>query len=282
MQQTKEKLNLEATLPAISSWLEKYKNICTFARLRKQAIKLYKSKNIIFRKQLQHQQVYLFQIHKAKLELLFKEDENKKFLQIKEYLHKIPTENFPHHVFSKEMLAERGIEAETSDKEQKISQLKMETLPTIKIEKQNQANQLANISLKTANDNKQRHQAIQSFMLINDSTTIATEVPVYLTNDDIEYFRQRNFSINLENYRTPVIGHIDLLQIRNGFINILDYKPNANKIEAIQQLTLYALALASRTKLALRDFKCSWFDEENYYEFFPLHTVYERKNPKIS
>ena len=104
LQQTKEKLNLQATLPTISSWLNKYKEICTFHRLRKQAIRLYKPKNIIFKKPLKHQQVYLFQIHKAKLELLFKEEQNKKFLPIKEYLHKIPTENFPHHISSKELL----------------------------------------------------------------------------------------------------------------------------------------------------------------------------------
>ncbi len=256
LQQTKEKLNLEATLPAISSWLNKYKEICTFARLRKQSTRLYSPKNIIFRKPLLHQQIYLFQFHKAKLELLSKEEENKKFLPIKEYLQKIPTEKFPHHIFGKELLAERGIESELNSNEQRISQLKLETLPAIKIEKQNQANKLAQIALKTANDNKQRHQAIQNFMLINDSTTIATEIPIYLTNDDIEYFKARDFSINLENYRTPIIGHIDLLQIRNGFISILDYKPNANKTEAVKQLTLYALALASRTKLALRDFKC--------------------------
>ena len=268
---------IKLSISTISSWLGKYKEICTFARLRKQAIKLYKPKNMIFKKPLQHQQIYVFQFHKAKLELLFNEEQNKESMPIKEYLLKIPTEIFPHHIFSKELLAERGIEAETDGKEQRISQLKLEALPTIKIEKNNHANQLAEISLKISIENKQRHQAIQSFMLINDSATIATEIPVYLTNDDIEYFKARNFSINLENYRTPIIGHIDLLQIRNGFINILDYKPNANKTEAVQQLTLYALALASRTKLALKNFKCAWFDESNYYEFFPLHVVYEKQ-----
>ena len=273
--QARQKLKIPVS--TISSWLSKYKEICTFSRLRKHAKKLYRPKNIIFKKPLQHQQVYLFQIHKAKLEILFKEEENKKFLPIKEYLNKIPAETFPHHIFSKELLAERGIELEPTSKEQRISQLKLETLPAIKLEKHNQANKLAELALQASNDNKQRHQSIQSFMLINDSTTIAAEVPVYLTNDDIEYFRHRNFSINLQNYRTPIIGHIDLLQIRNGFINILDYKPDANKTEAVQQLTLYALALASRTKLALRDFKCAWFDQNNYFEFFPLHAVYEKK-----
>ena len=277
LQETKEKLNLDATLPAISSWLNKYKEICTFHRLRKQAIKLYKPKNIIFKKPLKHQQVYLFQIHKAKLELLSKEEENKKFLPIKEYLSKIPTEEFPHHIFSKELLAERGIEVKIdSSAEQRISQLKLETLPTIKIEKNNHANKLAELSLKTSSNNNQRHQAIQNFMLVNDSTTIAVEVPVYLTKDDIKYFKDRKFKIDLENYATPITGHIDILQIRNGLLHILDYKPDADKINPVEQLTIYALALASRTKLALRDFKCAWFDENSYFEFFPLHAVYEK------
>jgi hypothetical protein len=39
-------------------------------------------------------------------------------------------------------------------------------------------------------------------------------------------------------------------------------------------LKIYALALASRTKLAVKDFKAAWFDEKAYYEFFPLHAVY--------
>jgi hypothetical protein len=42
---------------------------------------------------------------------------------------------------------------------------------------------------------------------------------------------------------------------------------------ALRLLTIYTLALASRTKLAVRDFKCAWFDDKNYCEFFPLHAV---------
>ena len=131
-------------------------------------------------------------------------------------------------------------------------------------------------------------------LLINDSETIATEIPIYLTNDDIKYFQKRKFKINLVNHATPITGHIDILQIRNGLIHILDYKPKTEKINPVEQLMIYALALASRTKLALSDFKCAWFhknqrflghkkspisscDENNYCEFFPLHVVYEKR-----
>ncbi|MEM5820528.1 MAG: PD-(D/E)XK nuclease family protein [Candidatus Aenigmatarchaeota archaeon] len=82
------------------------------------------------------------------------------------------------------------------------------------------------------------------------------EISVYLLNDDIKYFKKQRIYF-FENYRTPITGHIDILQIRNGLIHILDYKPNAEKVNAINQLTIYALALASRTKLAVKDFKCA-------------------------
>jgi hypothetical protein len=35
------------------------------------------------------------------------------------------------------------------------------------------------------------------------------------------------------------------------------------------------LALSRLTGLRLYDFKCAWFDEDNYFEFFPLHVVYK-------
>ena len=40
---------------------------------------------------------------------------------------------------------------------------------------------------------------------------------------------------------------------------------------------IYALALSRRTGLRLLDFKCAWFDDANYYEFYPLHVVHKRK-----
>lgn len=35
-------------------------------------------------------------------------------------------------------------------------------------------------------------------------------------------------------------GHIDLVQVRNGQIHLLDYKPHAKKEKPIEQLTWYA------------------------------------------
>ncbi len=111
------------------------------------------------------------------------------------------------------------------------------------------------------------------FMLINDSVTVAVEVPVFLTKEDIEYYRGRGFKLAFE--ADAITGHIDFLQIRNGHVHILDYKPEAREEKhAHVQLTIYAVALARRTNLPLKLFKCAWFYERNYFEFFPLTGVY--------
>ena len=66
-------------------------------------------------------------------------------------------------------------------------------------------------------------------------------------------------------------------RIRNGRIHILDYKPHAVRDKPITQLMIYALALSRRTGLRLYDFVCAWFDERNYFEFYPLHVVHKRR-----
>jgi ATP-dependent exoDNAse (exonuclease V) beta subunit len=73
-------------------------------------------------------------------------------------------------------------------------------------------------------------------------------------------------------------GHIDIVQIRNGQVHILDYKPDAKHVKPIEQLMIYALALARRSHMLLYHFRCAWFDDRNYYEFYPLHVV--RKNTR--
>lgn len=92
------------------------------------------------------------------------------------------------------------------------------------------------------------------------------------TDDDANSLRE----IDSGEIPKLITGHIDFLQIRNGAIHILDYKGCAAKERPIEQLTLYALALSRLTGLRLFHFKCAWFDENDYFEFFPLHVVYKR------
>ncbi len=252
----------------ISEWVNEHKTTCTFARLRKQSIKDYSPKNIIHQQTLSHIQPYTFKYHKAKLEILTKE--NPKFSALKSYIEKVNSNNFPHHIFT--------YNKEENQNNQRASQLKFNHLEITTLSKNNFACKLASLALNLAKNNNDGHQAIQNFFLLNDSTTIATEIPIYLTNWDAGYYKnQRGFIFPLNNYTTPITGHIDILQIRNGLIHILDYKPEADKIRPIEQLTIYALALSRKLNLPLYYFKAAWFDENSYFEFFPLHAVYEKQ-----
>jgi hypothetical protein len=124
--------------------------------------------------------------------------------------------------------------------------------------------------------NKRWHDELQRFMVENDSVTVAVEVPVYLTPEDLTHMQaELGFDIPIAADTTRT-GHIDVLQIRNGAIHILDYKPNAAKEKPITLLMVHALALSRRTDLRLYDFTCAWFDDQNYFEFYPLHVVHKK------
>jgi len=319
--------NLEASAKLINSrfktnitsknvqlWVKEFASQLPFSKLRKEAINLHNPKNIIHKQTLNHLQPYTFKYHKAKLYLIFhSRPYNNEFHNIahfcetlKNYLEKISTKEFPHHIFTYNKnnivsataiaknndglvsmknnylsISVRGNVSETDvakNNNQRASQIKFNHLEIKKLQKNNFACKMAELALNLAISNKERHNAIRDFFLINDSTTIAAEVPVYLTNWDVNYYKnQKGFTLNLSSYTTPITGHIDILQIRNGLLHILDYKPEADKQNPIEQLTIYALSLSRKLKLPLYYFKCAWFDEDNYYEFFPLHAVYEKK-----
>lgn len=76
-----------------------------------------------------------------------------------------------------------------------------------------------------------------------------------------------------------ITGHIDFLQVRNGAVHILDYKPDA-RTTPIAQLAIYALALTRRVPgLTLFDIKCAWFNEDEYNEFSRVRFLRAAKHP---
>lgn len=139
------------------------------------------------------------------------------------------------------------------------------------VEKENFATRTAALVLPTVGDNRLRHETLQRFMLANDSVTIAVEIPIWLTAADIDALEVEHGIRLLPPGNSPRVltGHIDFLQVRNGAVHILDYKPDARTNKPIAQLTLYALALTRLAGLRLFDIKCVWFNEEEYCEFFP-------------
>jgi hypothetical protein len=249
----------------ISSWLNEYRPLSTYSRLRLAGRKLFRPETLIRSHTFHHQQVYRFQLHRAKLDLLRQPTRQSgthnglEIASLKTYLASIET-HFPHHLFR--------------DTGHRSSKFPADLNPPIS-RKENHATRTAALVLPTSPNNKKRHETLQRFMLVNDSVTIAVEVPVFLTGEDIAYYQTRGFDLDFES--EIITGHIDFLQIRNGYIHILDYKPEARKeTHAHVQLTIYALGLARRTSLPLKVFKCGWFDEQDYFEFFPPQAVYKR------
>ncbi len=262
----------------LSSWLSEFKDKCRFLRMRQFAMKKYAPADMVIHATLAHRQLYRFHFHQAKCELMIQEDfKHRRFGPLQEFLEMVPAE-CPHQYFT------TGLRA--SETPLAFSKKQM-----IVRSKQNYATRMAKFVLQSVNDRRRRHEALQKFMLYNDSVTVATEVPVYLTRDDLEHMQtQLGFEMYLraknrisEGQEIPtkdglpklITGHIDFIQIRNGQIHILDYKPQAKKQQPVEQLTLYAMALSRLTGLRLFEFKCAWFDDNDYFEFYPLHVLYK-------
>ena len=268
-----EKYGLAVSFQNIPHWLKDFSEYLPFLRMRDFISAKYDRREILVESKMFHGQIYDYKYHRAKTDCLINDDfKNYKFGPLQEFL-ELVTAECPHSIFK--------------ETEQRASEYKgLFDLEGVKIvPRQNFAVKNTRLVLQAVDNNKLRHSVLQEFMLLNDSVTVATEVPVLMDEDDIRHYQSElGFKLPLETNksngtdRTNVItGHVDLLQIRNGAIHILDYKPSAKKQKPVDQLTLYALALARLTGLRLFHFKCAWFDEEDYFEFFPLHVVYKKK-----
>ena len=267
-----QKFGMEPAPETLSEWVEEYKPLCRFERLRPYAVKMYKPKDMVEVVTMAHRQLYRFRYHRAKIRLMLEEFRNKDLRPLKEYLDAISTET-PHQYFSE---GER-----MSDIRSKFDAAEM-----IVKSKSNFANRLAQFVLGAVRDNKKRHEELQRFFLANDSVTVATEVPVYIRAEDVAHMENvlkfkisDDGNVKIKGRKMPekmprlLTGHIDIVQVRNGQVHILDYKPKAAKEKPIEQLTWYALALSRLTGLRLFNFTCAWFDEKDFYQFYPLHVV---------
>src|SRR5262249_43322811 len=146
--------------------------------------------------------------------------------------------------------------------------------------KHNAATETAAFIIPAVGNNRLRHETLQRFMLINDGVTVAIEVPIWLTEEDIAALELEHgieLASPIGGSERAITGHIDFLQVRNGAVHILDYKPDARTNKPIAQLAIYALALTRLVPgLTLFDIKCAWFNEEEYCEFFP-RTLFVQK-----
>lgn len=254
----------------IANWLKDFGEHLTFLRMRDFISRKYDKKDIFVETRMFHEQIYDFAYHRAKMNLILDEDfKHGKFRPLQEFLELVFAE-CPHQIFR-----------ESSKRASEYCGIF--NLDRVRIsQKSNMACKNAKLILQTVENNKLRHETLARFMLFNDSVTVASEVPVLLDWEDILHYKNElGFDIPFSLTDGEVVtGHIDLVQIRNGCVHILDYKPSARKEKPVDQLTIYALALSRLTTLRLFHFKCAWFDEDDYFEFFPLHVVYKKKKRK--
>src|SRR6266852_3703971 len=177
----------------ISDWISGYRSITTFHRLRAHAVEQF-GHSMLKERSLNHQQVYQYKVHMAKLALTADAVPRDVAAKVKTYLLSV-FENFPDVLFQEDRTTSLDQQAAADDRSQespagmRSSKSRFETLPLSRIEKQNLANDLAALGLLLARKNRDRHPSVQDFMLANDSCTIACEVPVYLTAEELRYYK---------------------------------------------------------------------------------------------
>jgi hypothetical protein len=261
----------------ISRWLQAHPALITYRRLRAQGRRRFSPPQVIRIVKLYHTQVYEFGYHRAKLAFLREGalDDRRagdtRFAPLADFLESVPRE-CPHDLFKR-------------DDTTRASALPNQFLSVKRLlvtEKQNTATDMAALIIPGCGSNFERHPELQRFMLANDSTTVAVEVPIWLGERDIAAL-EKKFRITIVGKEPldssnpagghkprSITGHIDFVQVRNGAVHILDYKPDARTNKPIAQLTIYALALTRLVPgLRLFDIKCAWFNENCYNEFFP-------------
>jgi transposase-like protein len=236
----------------IQSWLIRYADICTFSSTLRKKFDL-DPNTIIHSKKFYHQQVYEFKYHTLKTNIA-----GKTFPALKSYItsiYKVP-------YFIPETVFQTG---------PRCSEMRIKLRPE-KITKNNNAPKMVELALTLAKTNHERHTRVENSFLINDTATIAIEVPVYLKPTELTVKERSSYDLDL---KKSLSGHIDIIQVRFNKIHILDYKPDAKKSDkaAAEQVFLYALALSKRTKIPFDKFICAYFDDKNYFQSSLANTI---------
>jgi len=207
---------------------------------------------MILHKSFKHGWFYHFRINSSKLDSLLIGDLD----SLKDYLLKV---------------YKGGVDDEKFTVGPRSSSLKFQ-IPSLEITSINNHGvcDLATIGLEINKDRfRTAHSKVQTYMLENDSTTIAMEVPLWLDEGEHEL-------MSLFRESGSLTGHIDALSIEKDKIVIWDYKPNAKKEKyASTQVYAYAVMLSRRTGISLEKFLCGYFDKDDCYMFKPCEVEFD-------
>lgn len=258
-----ERYGLRVSRQNVAGWRADFAGYLTFSHWRRLAEGRFTRHTLVAETRLLHGLVYVYKYHRAKTALILEQRKGAAaFAPLRDYLEAVPS-SCPHELFR----------AQNGRASARKGGFDLDGVPIIP-RHDNAAVRTARLVLQAVANNKRRHEALQDFMLANDSATVAVEVPVILTADDLAHFAEHGAHIPLTLARGELItGHIDIVQLRYGFVHILDYKPGARRDKPVEQLMIYALALSRATGINLDRFKCAWFDDRDYFEFCPRAVV---------
>ena len=232
---TGKKYQYSPPVQTIYSWVKRYQGTLAFLELRKKYS--IDPDNLTTTHNFQHQQVYPFTYHHLKLNI-----HSKQRPELRRYINWI----------------ERSLPRKMFLSGPRCSSLEIDHDTNIE-EKENITTELTRLALGSEPKNSKRspHEIVQDFFLINDSSTVATELPVFIN--------PKETSLDVDD---PITGHIDLIQIRYKDLYILDYKPNLNNPDNYtSQLRLYKKAVQRRTSIPEDKIHTAVFNRHGYYEF---------------
>ncbi len=125
-------------------------------------------------------------------------------------------------------------------------------------QKESIASEITRLALSMQTKHRSAHDVVEQFFLINDASTVCTELPVFLNPVETDLFQ----------LDAPLTGHIDLIQIRNNHLFVMDYKPNLNHPERFTaQLLAYREAVHHRTQIPKEKIGMAAFNQYSYVEY---------------
>lgn len=241
------KFKVSPALSTVQSWIKSFSRISAMKRQREAVKKFCNPGKVVSRRLFEHGQRYLLQAHRFKMEAVASE-----FPALYGYIAGLLNGSIA------PVPAEFTLRASSFGLG--VSRADLPSRPCY-------ANTLAAQALGAAETNVQRHAALQRAFLALDKATIATELPVFLT---------RGESLRILGKGGGVLGHIDFVHVFGRTITILDYKPSAaRERRAHEQLLLYAIALSVRTGIHLKNIRCAWFVEKDYFGFDALKLYFQ-------
>src|ERR1022692_1712504 len=165
----------------LTNWLTDFREYTPITRLLPAIAKGYPPRRVLLEHRLLHGQVYEFKYHRAKGELIVGlGDAHAAFRPLLDFFESVP------RTTQDELFRDQRARASTQKREHHFS------VDGVHIEpKDNAAKKIAAFVLQSVATNKLRHEALQEFMLLNDSVTVAVEVPIVLTAKDIRHFQEK-------------------------------------------------------------------------------------------